>query len=119
MIESPLLGPNEEEYKKTNRQMPKAYAQWSNAEIQSDHAADMCANIERLVSPLSKVTNRTALDNVWRQIRLVRTCSADRPHFVTFHLELHHPMQQGTRRPMAVNRSSETGRILGLLSCSP
>lgn len=71
MIESPLLGPNAEEYKATPRTMPKAYSQWLNAEIMSDKAADQFEKLERLVSPLSKVTNRTALDNVWKQIKLV------------------------------------------------
>ena len=71
MIENPLLGPKTEEYKATPRTMPKAYSQWLNAEIMSDKASDQFEKLERFVSPLSKVTNRTALDNVWKQIRLV------------------------------------------------
>ena len=73
MIEAPLLGPNEQEYKTSRRNVPKAYAQWQNAELQSDRASEpqFYAKLERLVTPLSKVSNRNALDNVWKQIKLV------------------------------------------------
>ncbi|KIY74321.1 hypothetical protein CYLTODRAFT_484641 [Cylindrobasidium torrendii FP15055 ss-10] len=70
MIEAPLLGPNYEEYLKTNRDMPKAFTQWTNAEQLSDRAADLNHKLERLVSPLTKVSNRTALDSIWKQINL-------------------------------------------------
>ncbi|GBE81159.1 hypothetical protein SCP_0308850 [Sparassis crispa] len=68
MLESPLLGPEGETWKKETRKMPEEFEDWADAQIFSARASEKYANYADMIFPLEKTKSRHVLDNMWRQV---------------------------------------------------
>ncbi|KAH9935650.1 uncharacterized protein B0H18DRAFT_419553 [Fomitopsis serialis] len=65
LIESPLLGPEGEQWKKEPRQMPEEYEHWVDAQIFSEQASQYYANFRDVIYPLTKTRQKANLDKLW------------------------------------------------------
>ena len=66
ILESPLLGLDEETLKNTPRRKSAEFERWEDAQIQSENASKVTANFERIIFPLDKTKNKPVLENMWK-----------------------------------------------------
>ncbi|KZT10678.1 uncharacterized protein LAESUDRAFT_734491 [Laetiporus sulphureus 93-53] len=69
-LESPLLGPDGEAWKKLPRQMPEDYEDWVDGQVFSGRASKMCANFKDTIYPLSVTKKSHVLQHMWKSINL-------------------------------------------------
>ena len=78
MLDSVLLGPEGEEWKKTKGELdrPQEYEDWLDAQAMPSHMKLYVANWKDMIYPLEKTRSRSVLDDMWHYINIVRiSCS--------------------------------------------
>ncbi|KZT72233.1 hypothetical protein DAEQUDRAFT_723437 [Daedalea quercina L-15889] len=65
IVESPLHGPDGDQWKKEPRQMPEEYENWVDAQIFSEQASHYYADFKNIIYPLSKTRQKANLDQLW------------------------------------------------------
>lgn len=70
-----VIGPDGRAWPDVPRTMPEQYEKWSDAQILSLAATEKFANFKDIIYPLSKTKNVTVLDNMWKFIDTVSSCS--------------------------------------------
>ena len=75
MLDSVLLGPEGEKWKKTNGELdhPQEYEDWLDAQAMPSHMKLYVSNWKDMIYPLEKARSRVVLDDMWYYINIVRT----------------------------------------------
>ena len=74
MLDSVLLGPAGEEWKKTMGELehPQEYEDWLDAQAMPSHMKLHVSNWKDMIYPLEKTRSRSVLDDMWHYINTVR-----------------------------------------------
>lgn len=72
MLESIFLDPEAQKWKQEPRQMPEAYEDWVDAQIESQEASDLWNTYADFIYPLDQTKRKPVLDRLWSQINTVR-----------------------------------------------
>ncbi|KAH8107794.1 hypothetical protein BXZ70DRAFT_997460 [Cristinia sonorae] len=70
MIETVLLGPEGDEWKKETGEKPAHYNEWLDAQWLSGKASEIVANFKDIIYPLEKTKTPNVLKNMWKFINL-------------------------------------------------
>ena len=75
LIDSPLLGPDGDQWKKEYRQNPPPKAEefeaWADAQLFSLQAAELYPKFKDMIYPLSETSNPNVVKDLWKFINLV------------------------------------------------
>ena len=89
MLDSVLLGPEGEKWKKTKGEFdhPQEYEDWLDAQAMPLRMKLHASNWEDFIYPLEKTQSRSVLEDMWYYINVVRTNDLDlRVHFFVLNL---------------------------------
>ena len=115
MLDSVLLGPEGEKWKKTKGELdrPQEYEDWLDAQALPLRMKLHVSNWEDVIYPLEKTRSQPVLDDMWYYINVVRTNDLYlRVHFfvlnICYPIELQVIHRQGSRYAMEPRRSPRT-----------
>lgn len=72
LLESPLLGPEGEQWKKEERKVPEDFEKWVDAQLFSEKASREYASYQNLLVPIdTELVKPHVVETVWKYVNLV------------------------------------------------